>query len=1549
VLGFAAVLTCTHVWGEPGRDKSGGIVKPADAPLPSNKADEAFAQDSASSRFSDHTLFTYQADKGGPLLAALKLQPKVEAAPRPLDVLVLIEDAASMAQGPMVAAQKTAEALAGSLGADDRMALWTISNKANDLSRGFKPCGKGGATPPLQDAFKDLAKDYPSGAVDLKKGLTDVLDSFQDDPARQRVILFFGDGKSLANPLDENERGALCDSMAGHEIAFFAVPMGTHGDPANLHGFVSGTGGAVVRYFAGSKPETVAKRLKDAFAQPILYPTAFQTPAGAGDVLPTRLPPLRGDAPTLVLCKLAPGIAKFDYGVTGKAGGRDVRFTASEAVPAPEADNFFLVNIAAQWREQKDRPAILAADRELAFAAEQHELAREDLLAKAYWALDEDQLAPAAKLFKQASELDPGCQEARAGMELVQQIRDGKMSKEQLFQQLKRERKANGKDHALRDDDDRADLRGLLARADLAKLEIVKAAALPAADGDLAPPGGGKDVLKDAEARQAVADQQATQLVDEAVRRANRKVLAKPGEAIQDLKQTLDDVRNNPDVSEAKRISLVNQLQGASQTVDRTGRRVQAEQEQAQATAALAAAKSINLAQDELVQRQTRERMRQFADLMHLAREESAYLQAQSIREDLTAQGQPVPVSVTAGYQVALVGYNLRELNELKRQRNENFLAVLLSVEQSAIPFPDEPPIRFPDSSYIKRVTKLRYGAAGSQFDNWKEFSEYRLNVKRYGSSTFGSPDEIGRALEFQKKLNARIDYELPIQTTLGKALDELLNRQDIPFTVNEAAFVHAMQDKDIIKKTDVDKIDPEKQVTRATVLKQLLSKVAASDSKGVATYLIRPDSVEITTTEAAVAEKVVRVYPVADLVTPIGNQLPAGGIFGVIGQPNNLGGSALGALQQGALGAAGAAGVAGGALGALGGGALGALGGIGGLGALGGIGGLGALGGLGGGLGALGGQIQGGFGQGGFGQGGFAGQQGQQGQQLGGGQLNGLLQLQQATQLTDLIKQVVGNYSDWQKPIDPATGKPVDPMADGDPDPLKTYNDIGYYGPAQALVVKAPTRIHTRASDPLSFGSVGPAAGAMRDDPDHKVFVAGAGGERHRDPKVTAALDPKVIWEDALAKGVEDPGLIIACSDFLAQSGNWDHAAEFLKADLRQGVVVRPWVYKALAIALRQSAGASDEIERAETAAAELEPLDAQGYLDASRAMAADKHWERALAFCKEAAALEPSTPYAYNEALLYADMAKDDGAMEWAAGHLLRQDWPVSNKELQDNAVQKTKSLARTLEQDNHKAEAQHLLDTVEGQRQRDLVIKASWQGEADLDLKVKEPTGSVCWVLNKQTIGGGAMAGDAQSDPNSETYQAAQGFSGDYEVTLDRAWGRPLSDKVQLTIIRYQGTKNERQELLTLDLKDHPVVRVNLGDGRRSEAAYVPPPSTVRPVDEAVAPTSSRVALMNQLRKMSEPDAQGVTVGFRGSSAGIGTMVAAPPPPSVPSSGDRVVSESRLSSFIANTMEVTSQTVLAADRRSMRVSMTPVFNTATDATPIVASPGIPGAAQP
>ena len=83
----------------------------------------------------------------------------------------------------------------------------------------------------------------------------------------------------------------------------------------------------------------------------------------------------------------------------------------------------------------------------------------------------------------------------------------------------------------------------------------------------------------------------------------------------------------------------------------------------------------------------------------------------------------------------------------------------------------------------------------------------------------------------------------------------------------------------------------------------------------------------------------------------------------------------------------------------------------------------------------------------------------------------------------------------------------------------------------------------------------------------------------------------------------MEDPGLIVATADSLCQLGKFDHVAEFLKANLRQGIVASPWVYEVLAIALRESNGSRKEIERAEIALADLAPRDASSYLKASKA----------------------------------------------------------------------------------------------------------------------------------------------------------------------------------------------------------------------------------------------------------------------------------------------------------------------------------------------------------
>src|SRR5262249_40149321 len=150
------------------------------------------------------------------------------------------------------------------------------------------------------------------------------------------------------------------------------------------------------------------------------------------------------------------------------------------------------------------------------------------------------------------------------------------------------------------------------------------------------------------------------------------------------------------------------------------------------------------------------------------------------------------------------------------------------------------------------------------------------------------------------------------------------------------------------------------------------------------------------------------------------------------------------------------------------------------------------------------------------------------------------------------------------------------------------------------------------------------------------------------------------------------------------------------------------------------------------------------QGYVRASKAMANLKRFDRAVAFCRQAALLEPNVSDPLEETLRYAELAKDSQAMQWAAGEMLRKDWPTDNEGLHAKASSKLKELAQILDREKRRAEAERMVSAVDGLHARDLVITARWQGEADVDLEVKEPIGTLCSFQQRQTAGGGVLLG-------------------------------------------------------------------------------------------------------------------------------------------------------------------------------------------------------------
>jgi hypothetical protein len=315
----------------------------------------------------------------------------------------------------------------------------------------------------------------------------------------------------------------------------------------------------------------------------------------------------------------------------------------------------------------------------------------------------------------------------------------------------------------------------------------------------------------------------------------------------------------------------------------------------------------------------------------------------------------------------------------------------------------------------------------------------------------------------------------------------------------------------------------------------------------------------------------------------------------------------------------------------------------------------------------------------------------------------------------------------------------------------------------------------------------------------------------------------------------------------------------------------------------------------------------------------------------------------------------------MAWAAGALLEHDWPAGNARLQTTASQKVEALAAALDGDGKKDAAKKLKDLVAARRQRDLVIKLAWQGEADLDLRVKEPTGSVCCASNRSTVGGGTLVGDTLSaaEVNNETYLAAQAFSGEYEIAVERVWGKVVNDKAQLRVIRHQGTDQETEELLTVNLKDATQdadrrttvkVKVKLADGRRTEAAYVPPASASS-VSASAAPgepvieSPSAGSLLNKLRDLADPESSGVVRGFHGGSVAAASPTAPADAPPDAKPGDRTLYQQRVSPMFQSSADVTAQAVLTADRRFVRVTLGASFAGVTGVQPILRSPVVPG----
>ena len=1394
VLGAAALcaVVVNSVIGDVRTDKPAAPATPA-RPEAAKLIDEL-----ARTKFSDKATVAYKV--GADTLFAWQVKPTLAPAPsRPRDIVVLVDTSASQAGTPLKQARAVLTALIKATAAADRLDIWTI-NIANEKHTQSLTRGLQAATDKSVDAALTKLADSECGygAVDLKAGLEAALKAFSQKPGRQQVMVYLGDGESsVGTPITEAVRVELGQKIADKDVQFFAVPIGMTISAENLHGLAVLTGGTVVRSqedMATSRSDFVT-RLTAAFDAPVLRPTRVTFGPNEVDLLPGKLPPLRADRATLVVGKLKGDAANLTCKIEGTVADRRVTVDLAERLPPSHADHYFLRPMYEQWKAagHKDAPAMLAADRVLAQASVQFHLYREEFLELGLKAIASDRLDHAQKLFEASARIDPAFLEAKNGLDLVVRMRAGELNKDKIKQQFQDSEKAG---------------RLLLAKQEPAQPAQPLPPPLPGVN--LPAPGGG---IERAQAAKQIADQEATAATEELVKRALRLKATEPDSAYEDLKRAQAGVRGNDAITDRVRTRLATDLENAMTDIRVQGAEIK-RRNAADAAAVSRARNQINVFEREMArEKQTKIRIDRFHDLMNVAKFELAYQEAQVMAQERVNAGLPVPPEVLATYRIGQAATNLRELKELKRLREDRYLMCMLQVDKSFVPYPDEPPVHFPPAAV------------------WRELTGERK--AKYSALSLGAnvPDSLRRLQSVLETKPVTSFGESSIKDmTLGAMKDKLereFKEEGLKIIVREDLFRIKFADKEAYSQEKF-RLDLK---PNGMLLGNFLD-VALLDLN--ASFIVRPDYIEITTTDQRLEDKVIRAYECVDLILAIPssvNQATVQQNLQLLGAQLAILGQAQGQAQQ---------------LGGFGGGFGGQQGGFGGQ--------------QGGFAGQMGGQQGGGQvgqvgNQGNLGVGGgIAGVNGGQLGQLGnlGGQF-GIQGNDQSQFLTALIQLVVAR-GEWDSNVTGVAQGP--PQAPGEEPqlavPQSQLNSLGFYPPVRALVIRGSSRYHPVRSFKLSkpggnLGAGGPGLPGRGQLADGKGIVNPV-----EDPLAfvkQVGTDPEKVWNRAFATAVSDPELVVGAAEALFGVGEYKHTAEVLKANLRHGTSTGEWTHEALTIALQESKEATvADVERAALSAVDLNPADPKAYLKAARAEFDLGRAEDAFGLCKRAAALEPNLPAAYANALVYAESG--DGAVKtdsihWAAANLLRRDWTADGVDYAGEAKARVARATKKLDAAGKKDEAGKLTAITAEDKIRDLLIEIRWQGPADLDLTVVEPNGSTCSALQKISSGGGVLTCDILEEKDgdrSERYTAAQAYAGKYKVLVSKVMGTAFGNTATVVVTKFPGTPKQEYSVHAIDLTDPKALEVVLDGGRRTELASVPAdePSVAR-LDTTAAPRS------------------------------------------------------------------------------------------------------------
>ncbi len=300
-------------------------------------------------------------------------------------------------------------------------------------------------------------------------------------------------------------------------------------------------------------------------------------------------------------------------------------------------------------------------------------------------------------------------------------------------------------------------------------------------------------------------------------------------------------------------------------------------------------------------------------------------------------------------------------------------------------------------------------------------------------------------------------------------------------------------------------------------------------------------------------------------------------------------------------------------------------------------------------------------------------------------------------------------------------------------------------------------------------------------------------------------------------------------------------------------------WMYEGLGLAMQANHAPIEDVERALMSAVDYSN-DEESLLAAGIYMSEVGLHERALKVLRDVSEVNPYRPEPYVRGLALAKRLGNLEALQWASAGVLSQAWTNEQRHVEFDAQRTAEAVMLQLKQAGLLEQAKAFGEKLNGATHRDCRVVVTWTGNADIDLFVQEPTGTICSLQNERTTGGGVMLGDkfsiaGQQPVNgySESYVCPKAFKGEYRLLIRRVWGNVTAGKVTVDIFTDNEEKPHIREQLELD-DTGAVVIFDVLHGRRVEPIGAHQLENMREHQEMVG----QALLAQQLHSLSNSDA-------------------------------------------------------------------------------------------